>query len=200
MRQSLRFHRDRTAVVTEDRRLTFAQAWDRGVRVADGLRALGVEPGDRVASVDDDNLGAADLFLGAAIAGAVRVPLYARDARRSHAEMVEQTQTKVVLTDQAYAESVEGLPHELPDLQTVLVRGEGYERWLSEQSDIDPEVDVGAAAWYIIRHSAGTTGRSKGVGYTQHDWLVNCRNWYYRLPNLTCDSVVGHPRPRRVSR
>ena len=195
MRQSLRFHRDRVAIRTEDRCLTFAQAWDRGVRLANGLWALGVEPGDRVAGVEDNNLGAADLFIGAAIAGAVRVPLYARNARRSHAEMVEQTQTKVVLADAAYADSVADLADTLPDVRAVLVRDEGYEQWLAAQSDVDPEIDVDPEAWYIIRHSAGTTGRSKGAGYTQHDWLVNCRNWYYRLPNLTLDSVVGHAGP-----
>lgn len=195
MRQSVQFHRDRVAILTEDRSLTFAQAWDRGVRLANGLRALGVQPGDRVASVEDNNLGAADLFLGAAIAGAVRVPLYARNARRSHVEMVEQTQAKVVLTDVGYADGVVGLDEELPDVAAVLVRDEGYEDWLAAQSDVDPELPVGPDDWYIIRHSAGTTGRSKGVGYTQHDWLVNCRNWYYRLPNLTLDSVVGHAGP-----
>jgi acyl-CoA synthetase (AMP-forming)/AMP-acid ligase II len=195
MRQSVQFHRDRVAIVTEERSLTYRQAWDRGVRLANGLRALGVEPGDRVASVEDNNLGAADLFLGAAIAGAVRVPLYARNAARSHAEMVEQTQAKVVLADVTYADSVAGLADELPGLHTVFVRDAGYDDWLAAQSDVDPEVEVGADAWYVIRHSAGTTGRPKGVGYTQHDWLVNCRNWYYRLPNLTLDSVVGHAGP-----
>ncbi|MGQ0573839.1 MAG: class I adenylate-forming enzyme family protein [Pseudonocardia sp.] len=195
MRQSLQFHRDRTAIVTEHRSLTFAEAWDRGVRLANALLEHGVRPGDRVASVEDNNLGAADLFLGAAIAGAVRVPLYARNSRRSHAQMLEQTQATVVLTDPAYADSVIGLETEIDTLAHVLVRDDGYEKWLADRSGVDPMIDVDGEDWYIIRHSAGTTGRSKGVGYTQHDWLVNCRNWYYRLPNLGWDSVVGHAGP-----
>ncbi|MQA15336.1 MAG: AMP-binding protein [Pseudonocardiaceae bacterium] len=195
MRQSVDFHRDRPAIVTEDRVLSFAEAWERGVRLANGLLACGVRPGDRVAGVEDNNLGAADLFLGCAIVGAVRVPLYARNPRRSHGQMLEQTQTKVVLADAAYADSIAGLETEIDDLAHVLVRDSGYEDWLASQSDTDPERDVDSDAWYIIRHSAGTTGRPKGVGYTQHDWLVNCRNWYYRLPNLSPSSVVGHAGP-----
>jgi acyl-CoA synthetase (AMP-forming)/AMP-acid ligase II len=195
MRQSVSFHRDRPAIITGDRTLTFAEAWDRGVRMANGLRALGVQPGDRVAGLEDNNLSAADLFIGAAIAGAVRVPLYARNSRRSHGQMVEQTQTRVVLTDVLYEDSVAGLDQEIDSLDHVFVRDAGYEQWLAGQSDIDPQVEVGGDDWYIIRHSAGTTGRPKGVGYTQHDWLVNCRNWYYRLPNLELDSVVGHAGP-----
>jgi acyl-CoA synthetase (AMP-forming)/AMP-acid ligase II len=195
MRQSMRFHAQRTALVTRTRCLTYAEAWDRGVRVANGLRALGVGPGDRVAAVEDNTLGAADLFLGAAIAGAVRVPLYPRNSRRSHEVMIAQTGAKVVLAEAAYAEAVLGLDAEVASLEHVLVRDESYEDWLPAQSDVDPLVEVAPDDWYIIRHSSGTTGKPKGVGYTQHEWLVNCRNWYYRLPNLTWDSVVGHAAP-----
>ncbi|MFC5140265.1 class I adenylate-forming enzyme family protein [Actinomycetospora rhizophila] len=195
MRQSARFHADRTALVTRDRTLTFAQAWDRGVRVANGLRALGVRPGDRVAAVEDNTLGAADFFVGAAIAGAVRVPLYPRNSRRSHQVMIDQTGAVVVVAEAAYADAVKGLEDECPALRHVVVRDETYETWLAAQDGTDPEVEVGPDDWYIIRHSSGTTGRPKGVGYTQHDWLVNCRNWYYRLPNLGWDSVVGHAAP-----
>ncbi len=195
MRQSMALYRDRTALVTETATYTFGEAWARGVRTANGLRALGVRPGDRVAGLEDNNLGAADLFLGCAIAGAVRVPLYARNARQSHRHMIEQTQTRVVLVDAAHAAEVAGLADEIDGLSRILVRDDGYESWLAEQSDVDPELEVGGDDWYIIRHSAGTTGRPKGIGYTQHDWLVNCRNWYYRLPNLQTRSVVGHAGP-----
>lgn len=195
MRQAVALNRDRVAIITSERTLTYGQMWDRGVRLANALIELGVRPGDRVGGLEDNNLGAADLFLGAAIAGAVRVPLYARNSAESHAHMVGQTGTSVVLTDQAYADSVVDLPTTVASLRHVVVRDEGYEKWLAGQSDTDPEVPVGPDDWYVIRHSAGTTGKPKGIGYTQHDWLVNCRNWFYRLPNLHWGSVVGHAGP-----
>src|SRR6185312_15386438 len=147
MRQSARFHRDRPALVAGTRTLTFGQAWERGVRVANGLRALGVRPGDRVASVEDNDLGAADLFLGAAIAGAVRVPLYARNARRAHQQMIEQTQTRVLVVDATHADEVKGLDDPTDGaagLEHLLVRDEGYEEWLAAQSAVDPEIRVEA--------------------------------------------------------
>ncbi|MGH3068702.1 MAG: class I adenylate-forming enzyme family protein [Streptosporangiaceae bacterium] len=195
MRQAAQIYGHRTAIITEDRILTFAEAWDRGVRVANGLVALGVRRGDRVAGLEDNNLGAADLFLGCAIAGAVRVPLYARNARRSHGQMLEQTAARVVLTDPVYADTVTGLEKEIATLDHVIIRDAGYEDWLAAQSDEDPMIEVDADDWYIIRHSAGTTGLPKGVGYTQHDWLVCCRNWFYRLAPLRLSSVVGHAGP-----
>ena len=195
MRQAVRFNADRTAIVTEDRSLTFSEAWDRGVRLANGLRAMGVRPGDRVAGLEDNNLGAADFFVGCAVAGAVRVPLYPRNSREAHAHMLGHTQCRAVLVDPPYADAVAGLDAELPDLDAVLVRDASYEGWLAAQSDAEPDVAVAGDDWYVIRHSGGTTGRAKGVAYTSHDWLVVCRNWVYPLPAPTSESVVGHAGP-----
>ncbi|MET0189665.1 MAG: AMP-binding protein [Pseudonocardia sediminis] len=195
MRQAMEFNRDRTAIVTEHDRFTFEEMWQRGVRLANALIEAGIRPGDRVAGLEDNNLGAADLFLGAAIAGAVRVPLYARNSLEAHAHMVSQTGTRIVLTDAPYADTVLDLVDRVDAVTQVIVRDEDYEKWLAGHSDVDPMVEVGPDDWYVIRHSAGTTGTSKGVGYTQHDWLVNCRNWFYRLPNLRWGSVVGHAGP-----
>lgn len=195
LRQAAHFNVGRTAVITADTVLTFEAAWTRGVRVANGLIDLGVKPGDRVGMVEDNNLGAVDLILGAAIAGAVRVPLYARNSRAAHMAMISSTETKVVFTDEAYAASVVGLEGSVDSLQSIIRRDETYGAWLSSQSDEDPMVEVDPNDWYIIRHSSGTSGTPKGVGYRQHDWIVNCRNWFYRLPPLNQASVLGHAAP-----
>jgi acyl-CoA synthetase (AMP-forming)/AMP-acid ligase II len=195
MRQAARFNAQRTAIITEDRRLDFAEAWQRGVRMANGLRALGVRHGDRVAGLEDNTLGAADLWLGCALAGAVRVPLYPRNSRRAHAEMLDGTGVRVLVCGGAYAGDVAGLEDEVESLAHVLVRDEGYEGWLASQDDTDPQLELSPDDWYVIRHSAGTTGRPKGIGYTQHDWVVNCRNWVFPLERIHCGSVVGHAGP-----
>ena len=195
MRQAMRFNRKRQAIVFEGRSWTFEEAWDRGVRLANALIAMGVKPGDRVAGVDDNSIGAVDLFLGAAIAGAVRVPLYARNARDSHAAMLRSTETSVVLAEEHYEKDLQGVQDELATLKHVVIRDDGYEDWLASQSDVDPMIEVGPEDWYVIRHSSGTSGRPKGVGYTQDGWVANSRNWFIRLPTLTQDSVLAHAAP-----
>jgi acyl-CoA synthetase (AMP-forming)/AMP-acid ligase II len=177
MRQAASQNAHFTALITEDRKLTFAEAWARGVRLANALRALGVKQGDRVAGLEDNNLACADLFLGCAIAGAVRVPLYPRNARHAHRSMLDGTTCCMMIADEAHAESVFGLEDELPNLRHVLVRDGGYEKQLLDDDDIEREVGIDPDDWFIIRHSAGTTGEPKGVAYTHHDWLLNCRNW-----------------------
>ena len=195
MRQAAQLNAGFTAVITEDVRLTFAEAWDRGVRLANGLRSMGVRPGDRVAGLEDNVLGCADLYLGCAIAGAVRVPLYPRNSREAHGHMLSGTECVVVVSDETHADGVVGLDAEIGTLAHVFVRDAGYEAWLEAQDPNDPHVEVGGDDWFVIRHSAGTTGRPKGVGYTHHDWVANCRNWAYSLERMRRDSVIGHAGP-----
>ncbi|HAG95495.1 MAG TPA: AMP-dependent synthetase, partial [Gammaproteobacteria bacterium] len=78
MRRSAQFHAHRPAIIAGESRLTFAQAWARGCRMANLLLSMGLKPGDAVASLEDNTLEAVDFFLGAAIANITRVPLYAR--------------------------------------------------------------------------------------------------------------------------
>lgn len=195
MRQAVQLNRNRPAVITEDRTLTFGEAWERGVRVANGLRALGVKRGDRVAGLEENNLGCVDSVLGCAIAGAVRVPLYPRNSPQAHGHMIEGTACKVVFADEALAGPIAGLDRKLACLEHVQVRDAGYEAWLAAQDATDPMIEIADDDWTIIRHSGGTTGKPKGVGYTHHDWVLNCRNWAYMLERMSRSSVVGHAGP-----
>ena len=182
MRRAAHHYAGREAIVHNDRRLTFAEAWRRGIQLANGLRELGIQPGDRVGVLEDNSIEAADLFQGAAIANAVRVPLYPRNGRPAHLHMLGHTNCKALLVSADYAHEVEGIADELPDLQHVLIRDESYEDWLASQSDEDPDVPVEADDYFIIRHTGGTTGLSKGVAYTHKAWLAAGRDWFYTFP------------------
>ncbi len=200
MRQAASLNARFPALITEDRTLTFAEAWARGVRLANALRALGVKKGDRVAGLEDNNLACADLFLGCAIAGAVRVPLYPRNSRQAHRSMLDGTACCMVIADETHAEGVFGLEDELPDLRHVLVRDGGYENWLFDHDHTDREVPIDGDDWFVVRHSAGTTGEPKGVAYTQHDWVLNCRNWAYSLERMHRGRSSPTPPPSPMRR
>jgi acyl-CoA synthetase (AMP-forming)/AMP-acid ligase II len=119
MRQAALFNGDRRALLFEGKSWTFKEAWIRGVRIANALITMGIRPGDRVAAVEDNTLAAADLFIGAAIAGAVRVPLYARNSKDSHKAMLRSTGSKVLFAEKHYADSVANLQDDLPFVQPV---------------------------------------------------------------------------------
>ena len=195
MRQSARFNERRTAVVHGDRRLNYGEAWERGVRLANGLLSLGLEPGDRVGVLEDNSIGAQDLFAGAAAAGLVRVPLYARNAPQSHRHMLEHTSCRALVVSAEHHADVDGFDEYLPELDHLLVRDDHYEAWLASQSSIDPDVDIDPDDWYVIRHTGGTTGRSKGVAYSHRSWLAAGRDWFYNFPPMQVGEACLHVGP-----
>src|SRR6476661_10653054 len=70
---------DRTAIVElGGPSATYAQLWERALRVAGGLRDAGIAPGDRVAIGLPNGLDWVLAFWGAQLAGAVAVPLNTR--------------------------------------------------------------------------------------------------------------------------
>ena len=182
MGRAAHHYSQREAIVHGDRRLTFAEAWRRGIQLANGLRSMGLQPGDRVGVLEDNSIEAADLFQGAAIANAVRVPLYPRNGRPAHLHMLGHTNCKILLGSANYADEVEGIDAELPDLEHIIVRDAGYEAWLASHSDEEPQVTVDPDDYFIIRHTGGTTGKSKGVAYTHRAWLAAGRDWFYTFP------------------
>ena len=182
MARAAEHHARREAVIHGDRRLTFREAWQRCLRLGNGLRGLGLNPGDRIGVLEDNSVEAADLFGGAAVANLVRVPLYPRNGRDAHRHMLGHTNCRALIVSENHAEEVAGLADELPDLEHVIVRDAGYDSWLEAQTDEDPCLPISPDDYFIIRHTGGTTGLSKGVAYTHKAWLAAGRDWFYAFP------------------
>ncbi len=182
MRRAADHYGNLEAVVHGERRLTFRESWRRSLQLANAMLAAGLKPGDRVGVLEDNSIEAADLFGAAAAANLVRVPLYPRNGRDAHLHMLGHTGCRLLLVGETHRDEVEGLTDELPDLADVWVRDAGYEGWLAGQSDADPNPDIGEDDLFIIRHTGGTTGKSKGVAYTHRAWLAAGRDWFYAFP------------------
>ncbi|MFT7601462.1 MAG: acyl-CoA synthetase (AMP-forming)/AMP-acid ligase II [Acidimicrobiales bacterium] len=195
MRRSALYHQHRPAVIENDTRLTFGEAWTRGLRMANGLLDLGLEPGDRVGVLEDNTFESVDFFCGTAAANLVRVPLYPRNSREAHVHMLAHTGCRAVVVSQSHAEALAGIVDEVPSLEHILVRDDGYEPWLAAQSDVDPDPEVDPDDWFIIRHTGGTTGLPKGVGYTHRSWLAAGRDWFYNLAPVEFTDVCQHAGP-----
>src|ERR1700685_212329 len=66
---------NKTAVVCQDQRFTYAQFGDRAARLAGALRASGVKAGDRVAFLSMNCHRLLEAYFGVLDAGAVLLPL-----------------------------------------------------------------------------------------------------------------------------
>ncbi|MEZ0384677.1 class I adenylate-forming enzyme family protein [Mycobacterium sp. pW045] len=128
--------------------LTYRQLWQRAARVAGGLRADGLERGDRVGLRYPAGLNWVLAFWGTLLAGGVPVAVNTRSAA---------PEVDFVLTDAGVR--VDLAPGTaLPDGQPYVVDG-------VEAADI-------AALFY----TSGTTGRPKGVPTTHEAFLTNAEN------------------------
>jgi acyl-CoA synthetase (AMP-forming)/AMP-acid ligase II len=186
---------DQVALTEAERSLTFAAAWERGSRMANLLSANGVRPGDRVASLEDNTIQAADLLLACTIGNFVRVPLYVRNATASHIHMVGHTNSTALIVDSDHTGDLDEVVAGCPDLKFVMTRGDDYEDVLAASDPVDPQPKISESDYHIIRHTAGTTGRSKGVAFTNRRWMSVARDWLYGWPPIEPGDTFLHQSP-----
>lgn len=188
---------ERPYVISGDRVYTYAEVQSRARRFADGLAALGVEPGDHIGLVMANYPEYAPLKIAISRVGAVAVPLNYLYRTQELGYVVTQSRCKVLITmtsfrDMDYLSMLDelapGWEHEgttsLGDLERVITfapEGEGKSRSgtvdLAALERIGAECP-GAAPGGLrtpddisdILYTSGTTGQPKGV-MLSHDGL-----------------------------
>ena len=195
LRRAMECNQNRTAIVSGDIKLTFEEAWKRGCQLANALLGMGLKPGDKIAVLEDNCLEASDFFLATAIGNFVRVPLYRRNSAVAHAHMIGHTDCRAVVVSEEYAHEVISFEEELDCLKHVIVRKNDYEEWLSKHSDKEPNLEININEPHLIRHSGGTTGRSKGMQFSHKQWMRTCRDWSFFLPRMEAGDYGIHVGP-----
>jgi fatty-acyl-CoA synthase len=161
-------------------RYTYANCYERVCRGANALRALGVEPGDRVGVLDWNSRRHFELYWAIPGLGAVMLQMNLRLSPEDLGFVVGHSKTKYVLVDEslrpvaeaiaAHSPSVKGrivmTDKPLAEIKTTLAPLYHYEDLIARQPPaIDwPEIDEHSA--YSACYTTGTTGRPKGVYYS----------------------------------
>jgi acyl-CoA synthetase (AMP-forming)/AMP-acid ligase II len=153
-------HPDRVALVDGDgRQETYGELQQRSNRLAQFLLARGVTAGDRVAHLDRNAAGAAELLLAATKIGAVLVPLNWRLAEPELRALLEDSRAKLVFHGPAFAETAEQLSR----------NGTATVDDADDCPDEDPNSDGDFDAVVLQLYTSGTTGRPKGVQTTNRN-------------------------------
>ena len=106
LRRAMECNQNRIAIIAGDIELTFEEAWKRGCQLANALLDMGLQPGDKIAVLEDNCLEASDFFLATAIGNFVRVPLYRRNSALAHSHMISHTDCRAVVVSEEYAHEV----------------------------------------------------------------------------------------------
>jgi fatty-acyl-CoA synthase len=177
---------DREVVTCTDdgtRRRTYAEAGRRAARLANGLRRLGVDAGQRVGTFMWNNAEHLEAYLAVPSMGAVLHTLNIRLAPAEVAYIVTHAEDRAVIVDASLVSRLaEILPH-APTVKHVIVSGpqpgqtpgvpelagvsvHSYEELLAAEPDsFDwPVLDETSAA--AMCYTSGTTGYPKGVVYS----------------------------------
>jgi acyl-CoA synthetase (AMP-forming)/AMP-acid ligase II len=147
-------------------------------RLANGLLALGVERGQRVAILGENSSDHLVMLAAASRIGAVLVSLNYRLAPAELAYIIGDAGTRVLLALDGTEDTIESLGTRLDRDITVFsaaVTGvEPYKQWLQAQADSDPEVRVDPGDALLQLYTSGTTGNPKGVVSSHHNVLSLC--------------------------
>ncbi len=184
------------ALVIAGRRLDWDEVWRGAQEVARGLRALEVRPGDHVAVCMGNSVEWVLCFYGAALLGAVTVPVNTRFKTDELAYCLEQADVKLLFVADRFLkidfiamlrEIAPAIDRKLPDprlrrLANVVVLGEDVPLGAIAFGDMlalgaawdDPlPDDVSPGDILLMQFTSGTTSYPKGVMLTHDNMLRN---------------------------
>jgi acyl-CoA synthetase (AMP-forming)/AMP-acid ligase II len=185
IRRSAHAYASRIAVSCDGRDQTYTELFDRSCRLADALAHLGLRPGDRVALLGPNGPETVEQVAAVALGGYVRTALYAHQTADANAYLLDLVGARALI---AHASLVEDLRD---STEHVIAYGgetpEGvldYETLVAGAEPTDPRVARGPDDLHVIRFSAGTTGRPKGIVHTNAAWLRGGDEFRWVTPQL----------------
>jgi len=161
----------KTGVVSGGCRFTYTEFGERCERLAAGLLAEGIRPGDRVAFLSFNNNALLEGYYGVVLAGAVVMPLNVRLTPLELAAILNHSEARILIFENDFAPLVAHIRQACPAIQRYVTVDEPgphsdltYAELLSRGRIDRPDVfslDENAIA--ELFYTSGSTGTPKGV-------------------------------------
>jgi long-chain acyl-CoA synthetase len=167
---------DREALVAGERSWTFGQLDAQSSQVAQGLAALGVGAGDRVAFLDKNSPEYFTQLFGGAKLNAVSVAVNWRLAPPEMEFILNDAEAKVLFVGDEFLEHLSKMS--LETVTKVVVIGDpgfsghpGFDEWISQFPAEEPGVQAAGGDTCYQLYTSGTTGLPKGVELTNDNFF-----------------------------
>ena len=196
IRRGARYFPERTAVLFEDKSLTFAEVDALSNRFAHVLARNGIARGGRLAILANNSVYSVPVDFACVKAGAARTPLNARLSINEHEHMLRETGARLVIYDAELAEPAEALASRVEGLKML---GLGSDRCGADllveaksASSDDPLTPVDPDDVILTIFTSGTTGRLKAAEHTQASYGAVSINTSINLEDVEPDDVMLH--------
>ncbi|WP_076590824.1 AMP-binding protein [Herminiimonas arsenitoxidans] len=205
LRQSAERHQDRIFLEFLGEEYSFADVNRLACRLANGLNGLGIQKGDTVVTLMDNSVDTVLIWLAINKLGAISVPINTALKGEFLRHQVGDAGAKVIIAEHDYAERVAAIADRLPELQTLVYRGQKPELknfklpvlpWSAILSDntADQTVEVKPGDLAMLVYTGGTTGPSKGC-MISHNYCCNFAGQMITLTARTKDAITWTPLP-----
>ena len=180
--RSMRQYRDRIALDGPEGASTFGRTGSRVMQLARGLRALGLETGDRVLDLQSNQNTYIETDLGISTAGLCRVALNYRLHPTDWVRIATDCTPRVLILDAKFWDDAEGVRAMVDHVIVINGGADGtdgarpYERFLDTQSTEPLLLNVDPDALVSLNYSSGTTGNPKGAIRTHRNRMASLHN------------------------
>jgi len=170
---------DHTALVADDVRMSYREVTDYAYRLAHALRASSVCRGDRVAIFMDNTWQCAASIYGVLLAGGVFVLINAQTKSDKLAFILQDSDSRVLVTEQHLARAFGPATEQLPALRVLCIAKsitlpdgiENLDDALADMPAILPPQSAITMDLAALIYTSGTTGFPKGVMHTHQSLL-----------------------------
>jgi long-chain acyl-CoA synthetase len=159
---------ERIAIRLDDAAVPYAALDGGSQRVAGMLKALGIEPGDRVGIMLPNTPHFPLAYYGALRLGAVVVPMNPLLSKREVAFYLEDSGAKLLMAWHGFAEAAEGGVEQVDGAELLLVEPEDIARRVGAAEPLVEVAHKEPDDTAVVLYTSGTTGHPKGAELTHH--------------------------------
>jgi fatty-acyl-CoA synthase len=171
---------DKTAIVDGERRISHRDFAAEATRLAHGLQASGIGPGDRVAYLCPNIAEMLVAHFAVPLAAAVLVAINTRLAPEEVRYICDHSGAELIVADAELLPTLAPVAGELETVREVVTVGDGAANATSYAELLERGSDE-PLAWTVedelatisINYTSGTTGRPKGVMYSHRGAYLN---------------------------